>query len=285
MAVPFAAPLLLGPPMTRASRSDIISLELLLAMENNQLQTCLTDGASINNIAADTWHLEIPPGKAGNYRVAQLDNYGRFSRKDFPYNPPMTMQLQARASAENIPGTWGFGLWNDPFSLSSGLGGGARRFPALPNTAWFFFASAPNYLSLRDDLPANGNLAATFQSPVWPTALLALAAPALILMTIPGLARPLRRLARRFIQQSAISFPVRVTEWQTYRLEWQAEKVLFYLNGELLLESEITPTGPLGLVTWVDNQYASLPPNGKLAYGTLPNSEAAWIEIRALESG
>jgi hypothetical protein len=50
------------------------------------------------------------------------------------------------------------------------------RLPALPNTAWFFFASPPNYLSLRDDLPAQGALAAVFRSPRLPASLLVLGA-------------------------------------------------------------------------------------------------------------
>jgi len=50
-----------------------------------------------------------------------------------------------------------------------------------------------------------------------------------------------------------------------------------------VLETEIAPPGPLGLVLWVDNQYAALPPDGRLRYGTLPNPEAAWVELEELE--
>ncbi len=252
-------------------------------MENSQfpyrLKPCLTPGASISVTATGGWRLEIPPGTSEQYRLAQLDNYSGLPRQDMPHNARLRLQLRARACSNSLPGTWGFGLWNDPFSFSLGFGGGARRFPALPNTAWFFFASQDNYLSFRDDQPAHGNLASTFRSPVWPTPLLALGAPALALAAFPAIARQLRRIARRFIQESAIHFPVGVSEWHTYCLEWQTNRVVFLLDGDLLLETAIAPTGPLGLVIWIDNQYAAFPPNGRLSFGRLPNPEKSWMEI------
>jgi len=58
--------------------------------------------------------------------------------------PPCTFSLHARLSGTDLPGTWGFGLWNDPFGLSLGFGGQAARLPALPQAAWFMHASPPN---------------------------------------------------------------------------------------------------------------------------------------------
>ena len=51
---------------------------------------------------------------------------------------------------------------------------------------------------------------------------------------------------------------------------------------EQTFESGISPKGPLGLVIWVDNQFAAFPPDGKLSYGTLANSQSAWLEIEDL---
>jgi hypothetical protein len=109
--------------------------------------------------------------------------------------------------------------------------------------------------------------------------LLALATPALALAAFPVVARQLRRIARRFIKESATSYPVSVTSWQTYSLEWQLNRVVFCMNGDVLLETEIAPTGPLGLVIWIDNQYAAFLPSGKLSFGRLPNPKKSWIEI------
>lgn len=230
----------------------------------------------------DGWRLEIPAGPAGAYRIAQLDDYRGRERAALPWQPPLVVSLYARASAADLPGTWGFGLWNDPFSLSLGLGGGIRRFPALPNCAWFFFASPENYLSLRDDLPANGGLAASFRSPVWPAWLLASAAPLLGLLALPPLARLARRLGRRLVQQSAVVLAHHPQTWAHYRLEWRGERLLFQVNSESVLETTCTPPGPLGLVLWVDNQYAAFTPQGRFRYGTLAASQPAWIEIRQL---
>lgn len=240
------------------------------------------------------WHLEIPPGPAGSYRLAQLDDYTPLTRTHFPHRPPVTLQLRARVSKPQIPGTWGFGLWNDPFSLSLGLGGGTRRFPALPNAAWFFGASPQNYLSFRDDKPARGFIAQTFRSANLPAPLLALSAPLLPLLLWPRLARAIRPHFRHWIQEdSFLLFSAQTSQvsetwevydpsaWHAYTLDWTVEQVSFTVD-EQTFESGISPKGPLGLVIWVDNQFAAFPPDGKLSYGTLANSQSAWLEIEDL---
>lgn len=238
-----------------------------------------TAGTIANEISPGVWHLEIPPGPKGRYRLAQVDDYYDLSRSQFPCQPPYHLSLRARASAQVLPGTWGFGLWNDPFSLSLGLGGGERRFPALPNAAWFFYASPPNYLSFRNDLPAQGFLAATFRSPLLPSLLLALAAPLGALLVIPGVAQLARRLLRQFVRQDASQIETDVTAWHTYELDWQVGEVQMRLDGHVVLDTPVSPRGPLSLVMWIDNQYAALPPAGILAYGSLANPASAWIEI------
>ena len=173
-----------------------------------------TSGARVTRLDDRLWRLEIPAGPAGRYRLAQLDDYAALPRPGLPWQPPITLALRARASAASLPGTWGFGLWNDPFGFSLGFGGN-RRLPALPNTAWFFFASPENHLSLRDDLPVSGPLAAVFRSPHWPAWRYLLAAPLLPLMALPALARLLRRMARRYVQQDAASLALDLAGWHT----------------------------------------------------------------------
>jgi hypothetical protein len=41
--------------------------------------------------------------------------------------------------------------------------------------------------------------------------------------------------------------------------------------------------GPLGLVIWIDNQYAAWRPDGTLRMGVLANPHPAWMEISELE--
>jgi hypothetical protein len=229
--------------------------------------------------------LELPSGPKGNYRLAQLDDYAVLDRAGFAWQAPCSLSLEARAgTSATIPGTWGFGLWNDPFSLSLGMGGGVRRFPALPNAGWFFFASPPNYLSFRDDLPAQGNLAMTFRSPRWPAIALAAAVPLLPIAAIPAFARLMRRVARRVIHQDSVDFHINLTEWHRYRIDWLPGGVSFFIDDACVLETVISPLGRLGVVIWIDNQYAALPPDGRLRYGTLENQESAWIEIKNIQA-
>jgi hypothetical protein len=189
------------------------------------------------------------------------------------------LRLRARASAANIPGTWGFGLWNDPFSMGLLTGKGLLRLPALPNTAWFFFASHPNYLSLRDDLPAQGGLAATFQSPAWANALLPFGIVLLPLLALPPAARLLRQIGRRIVRQAAIKLPADPTEWHDYGLQWKRDRASFRIDGSTILETEVSPANRLGLVIWIDNQYLSFTPDGRLQYGLLASLEQNWIEV------
>lgn len=249
-----------------------------------ELKPITTPGSSAVQDGSGVWCLQLPAGPPGSYRLAQLDDYASFGRANFPWQVPCCLSLEARAcTSATIPGTWGFGLWNDPFSLSLGMGGGVRRFPALPNAAWFFFASPPNYLSFRDDLPAQGNLAMTFRSPGWPGPGLALAVPLLPLAVIPAVARFLRRLARRVIQQASVEFHINLDEWHHYKIEWQPGRAVFVVDGANLLETAVSPIGHLGVVIWIDNQFAAFPPDGRLRYGTLENAEKAWIEIKNIQ--
>jgi hypothetical protein len=74
-----------------------------------------------------------------------------------------------------------------------------------------------------------------------------------------------------------------VTEWHSYNLVWEPGQIRFCLDEEDILQTNIVPSSPLSLVIWVDNQYAALPPKGRLRYGTLPNPQPAWMEIRDFE--
>lgn len=228
------------------------------------------------------WRLQLPAGAAGQYRLAQVDDYGALARRAFPWQPGVQLSLRARVSARHLPGTWGFGLWNDPFSASLGLGGMNRSLPALPQAAWFFHASPPNYLSLRDDLPAQGMLAAVFRSarlPMW------LLAPGLLLLpalAFPPASRLLRRLARRFVRQETALLGHDPAEWHDYGVRWGVEGIRFSLDGAVVGHTRLSPCAPLALVIWIDNQYAAWTPQGRLASGSLANEGESWLEIESL---
>jgi hypothetical protein len=237
-----------------------------------------TAGAKVDDSSPGHFLLSIPGGPAGVYRLAQVDDYALSGRSHLNWHSPCGMKIRARTSRNDLPGTWGFGYWNDPFTASLGLEGMSRRLPALPNAAWFFHASPPNYLSLRDDLPAQGFLSAAFSSPLIPSMLLVpglLAAP---LLAWPPSARVLRHLARRLVREDACLVKTNPAEWHTYQLEIMEHATRFKLDEQMIFETPTAPLGRLGMVLWIDNQYAAFDPAGRLKYGALENPPA-WLEI------
>ena len=240
------------------------------------------EGGTVRETAPGLWRLEIPAGPGGRYRWAQLDDHLGQARGRFPWRPPLRMELRARVSAVGLPGTWGFGLWNDPFSASFGVSGAARKLPALPNAAWFFYAGPPNHLAFRDDHPAQGFLAATFSALPIPSLLLAPGALALPLLALPSTARLVRRAARLLLKESGGLVPGDPTQWHTYRIEWGDSYARFLVDEVEVLLTPVSPRAPLGLILWVDNQYAAFPPSGKLRMGTLPNPEPFWMEVEGV---
>lgn len=235
-----------------------------------------TKGASV--LTTDKgYRLAIPASIAGiksqyqSYRLAQLDDYTGLTRRKFPHHS-LTLSLRARASSDSITGTWGFGLWNDPFGFSPGFGGNPFRLPALPNAAWFFYASPESHLSFHHDKPAQGFLAQVFRSTSYHPMLLPAG------LTFPFSRKTARRLLGRVIEEDGIRLDVDVTQWHGYRLEWSPTRVLFEVDNVKVLGTIVSPRGPLGLVIWIDNQYAAFTPEGKITFGVLEGEEE-WIKI------
>ncbi len=253
----------------------------LLIKTPDDLAVNVAAGGQVRKVGldADIWRLEIPSGPSSRYRLAQLDDYRSRQRRSFPWSAPLRFSIRARSSSKTISGTWGFGLWNDPFGM--GVLNSVRdiQLPVLPNAAWFFFASPSNYLSLRDDLPAQGWLASTFRSPLWPSVFSLVCAPILPFLFIPPCVRFMRRVFSRFVCQATVVLSADPTEWSFYEMLWKQREVEFRVNGDLVLQTSVTPAGLMGLVIWVDNQFAAVLPSGRLRYGFLPTVEPAWIEI------
>ncbi|MBN1304535.1 MAG: family 16 glycosylhydrolase [Anaerolineales bacterium] len=244
----------------------------------------LTENRSPNsNIAtrSNGWRFSIPAGNGTQYQLAQLDNYTGVARNKLPYRNPVKLRLRARVSENSLPGTWGFGFWNDPFGIGVGFGGRALRLPCLPNAVWFFHAARPNYLSLQNNCAGEGFLAMSIRSLHWPT--LALSPLALLtpLLTMRRTSRWLRRQSRRIVQMDTESIDLDQTQWHTYQVDWQAMDVRLSVDDVPVLESTISPLGPLGLVLWIDNQYAAWRPDGSLGWGLAANP-ASWLEISDL---
>jgi len=223
------------------------------------------------------WRLVISKKSNKQYRLAQMDDHTRLPRRKYAAHPPLTICLRARASSESIPGTWGFGLWNNPFGLSLGFGGNPFSLPTLPNAIWFFHASAKNHLSFRNDKPAQGFLAQTFSSPEFHPLLLPIG------LMFPFSKKNTRRLLSRIIDEDTAIVSADVTQWHSYRLEWSPSRSTFWVDESLVLDTPVSPRPPLGLVIWMDNQYAAFTPDGKLKWGLENNLTEAWLEIENIE--
>ncbi len=240
-------------------------------------------GGRVRMLDADHLRFTLPPSSKG-YLDAQIDDYRHLSRRSFPWNPPIRMRLEARASMPHPQGTLGFGFWNDPFSLSLGQGGAARRLPSSPQAIWFFYGSPPHDLALAPGVPGSGWKAAVLRTPQIPSLTLApLALGAIAMAQIPGLKRPVMSTALQFAQaeESLILRPL--DEWHLYEFDWFEDEARFSVDGQAILQTTVSPPAPLGFVTWIDNQYAIASPKGGFRFGVLPLAEEQWLEIRGLE--
>ncbi|MCS6909255.1 MAG: hypothetical protein NZM11_01610 [Anaerolineales bacterium] len=236
-------------------------------------------GGRVSRISEVGWRLSLPPLGARQYADAQLDDYGRSARHKLPDSPPVALRLQARTSHPQPLGTLGFGFWNNPFTLT---GGGVL---AAPNTVWFFYASPPSDLALAEGVPGFGWKAATLNAGRYPSPLLAPAAAVAVALTfVPGLGAPVMAAARRFVQAcEALLDDVALTEWHTYEIDWRKTEAVFRVDGVERLRSPAPPHGPLGLVLWIDNQYAIASRAGRFGFGLCATPEEQWLEIEDVQ--
>ena len=239
----------------------------------------LIGGGSITTPARSTVRLTIP-AKPRGYADAQLDDTQRLARRRFRWTPPVGMSVRARASSASPLGTLGFGFWNDPFAVSLGQSGAARRFPAAPQAAWFFFGSPPNDLAFSSRVSGHGWKAVSLRFRPLPVAVLGpLAAAGFLLSRLPPLRRPVVEAARRMAVADEAELRTPLDEWHTYRLRWQPGQAAFEVDGETVLVAPTPPPGRLGFVTWIDNQYAIASPESGIAFGLLPTDQTQWLEL------
>ncbi len=245
---------------------------------NTRITGQVTDSSSPDEAS---YQLRVESGPVNRYRVAQMDDYSRLPRGKFMYRPPVSLTLQARVSDRSLPGTWGFGFWNDPFALGIGIHGSGVRLPTLPQAAWFFFGSPDNDLSFNSTAPANGLMASVFASQPVPSILLPLGLPLLPLLLARKTTRLIRRVASRFIHDENTVLDFNTTQWHTYRLDWLTGSVVFQVDDLMVFTSEISPRAPLGMVIWIDNQFAAFSADGSVHFGTQDNPTPAVLEIRS----
>ena len=92
----------------------------------------------------------------------------------------------------------------------------------------------------------------------------------------PSLADEIREMAKR---EDAAALDLDETQWHEYAVEWQPQGVVWRVDGREVFRTAVSPRPPLGVVIWVDNQYAAFPPGGRLKLGLLPSPQPAWLEV------
>ncbi|RMG92204.1 MAG: hypothetical protein D6706_17250 [Chloroflexi bacterium] len=229
------------------------------------------------------------PVVRGGYADAQIDDYGetavshsflsRLSRRHYPWQPPLHLQLRARFShpLHLLQGTAGFGFWNAPFGDPTVL------LPTLPRATWFFFASAHSDLPFAPFGRQNQWFAAAMNvllhRAIW---LLPVGPILLLLHQVPRWRNVLWPRVQRFLHIHSTPLVCSLTEWHKYELFWLSDGCRFLVDDELVWKTAVTPQGPLGFVCWIDNQYLRATPDGRFRWGTIPVTQSQWLEIEEL---
>jgi hypothetical protein len=261
-------------------------------------RTC--PGGGTLALAGSALRLALPGAASGRYSDAQIDDYDHLPPARFPWRPPLRMEVRARAShvAPSAPptratrapllseasgepqaflrGTFGFGFWNYPFSLS----GHVLR---LPDAVWFFGASLPSNMALVPGVPGWGWKAQVVHSYRWQALAFGLPTlPAVAWARLSGREALAARWIRRVSGAAEQPLEADLRAWHTYTIDWLPEVARFAVDGTEMLAVPDPPRGPLGFVAWIDNQYAVATPRGAFGFGTLA-SGPEWLELDTLK--
>jgi hypothetical protein len=120
-------------------------------------------------------------------------------------------------------------------------------------------------------------LAQTFRSPMFHPLLIPAG------LALPFSRKTTRRLMGRVIGEDGTGLSVDVTHWHRYKLDWREDRVSFEVDDAQVFGSAVSPRAPLGLVIWIDNQFAAFTPEGKIGFGVLENPEPAWLEVKDID--
>ena len=223
----------------------------------------------------------VLPTAVTRYTDAQIDDYGRCShRRHYPWHTGTALQLKARFShaADQLQGTAGFGFWNAPF------GDPTIRWPALPQAIWFFFASAPSDLPFPRQGKGQGWFVATLDATTLRAFSLAFFTPFILLLNqFATLRQCVWPFIRHQLQISYTPLYIDMRNWHQYQLYWRLDGCSFLVDQQQIWHTPYNPSGPMGFVSWIDNQYMIATPTGRFKWGTVPIAQSQWLEIADLK--
>lgn len=257
----------------------------MATLDAHWTRTCL--GGGTLTCADSILRLAFARAVAGRYTDAQIDDCDHRPRRDYLWRPPLRLEVRARASHPQHPpalpatagspgatlhGTAGFGFWNYPFSTTGAV-------LTLPDAVWFFYASPPANMALVPGVSGWGWKAQVVHAHRWGA--LAAVAPTLAAIgwgRLTGRLAPAARCVRWLSGAIEAHLTPPLDAWHDYTIDWRSERARFLVDGQEVLVADEPPSGPLGFVAWIDNQYAIATPRGALRFGTL-DSAAQWLDL------
>ena len=217
--------------------------------------------------------LTLKDAPADILSVAQIDDYLKRPRNDYQWLPPLIFRLKARVThpASTLIGTAGFGFWNNMAPLWS------TRMEVKPNWIWYYYASPQSTISLTSG-PANGWKASVVYGGKGGERSMAAADS---FMKIPLLGRLLTgiRIPAKEVVLDSWDF----TEWHEFEIHWLPESIHFRIDNQEVLAARVKVAVPLAFVAWIDNNYASVKPNGEFEVGNLAVPHEQSLLIQSLE--
>jgi hypothetical protein len=135
-------------------------------------------------------------------------------------------------------------------------------------------------MKLDRTVPGNGWKAAVVDA-LRPVALFLapIALPAALVMNLRPLYRALWPPIQRALNVREAALHLPMTDWHTYVLDWGEERSTFFVDDEPVLGDAPSPRGPLGFVTWLDNQYMVVKPWLRFGWGLLDAPGRQWLEV------
>jgi hypothetical protein len=190
----------------------------------------------------------------------------------------LSLRVRARWSGpfSLLRGTTGFGFWNDPIDA-------AGRFRGAPSHLWFFHASPPSRVRGRAG-EGRGFVGAAMRGGALPPGALAVGSLAL---RLPGMRRLATAVGGRVVSDQDMPLPADLDPllWHDFELDWRDGEARFAVDGVEVarLSGSAVPTGPLGFVAWIDNNWAALEDDGAFRAGRLAVPGEQWLELASVE--
>jgi hypothetical protein len=217
--------------------------------------------------------LSLRNAPSGRLSVAQIDDYIDRPRSDYLWLPPLIFKLKARVShaSGDLMGTAGFGFWNN---MAPMWGNGME---VNPNWIWFYYASPQSTISLTRGLPNGWKVSAVNGGRGGERSM----ATANTFMRIPLLGRLFSGVRMPAREKALDNWDF--TQWHEFEIHWLPEAIHFRIDGDEVLAARVKVDIPLAFIAWIDNNFASVKPNGEFEVGNLAIEQEQSLMIQTLE--